>query len=166
MTEEIITLLPDVSADGKRNAFHHHCEVVGHYRSFAVCSHLCGMRKLGRLAESYADCSVAISKKRCPALSMITEEKAAGKAIYFIERIRDMTETIVTRTREFMRPSKAPHVKSFPSTEVRKLVGPRKSSVIDTIDTGGYADAINAMKFATKPGESPLALARRMMVTK
>lgn len=161
------------SANGKRNAFHHHCDVVGHFRPYATCLHLCKERKEGRLNPIYADCSAAIGKKRCPALSMRAEEKEIGRAIYFVERMRNLGESFISMAKELVMgstPSSTSTVKSTPST---------KSSVIDKIDTGTYADAINAamkkdeaaapvteIKIEAKKGESPLELAKRLLSMK
>lgn len=161
---------PSASADGKRNAFHLRCNVVGHCRPYAACLNLCSERKSGRLESVYAECSAAIGKKICPALAMRREEKDANRAIYFIERIRSMGESFFEKARDLLGASAATPapVKSKPS---------RKSSVIDKIDTTGFSEVIRTDTVATKevaapavkpgitpmPGESLIEMARRMM---
>lgn len=157
----------ETSKDAKRNAFYLHCSVTEQYRPYAVCLHLCQKRKEGRLPEIYSDCSVAIGKKRCPALSMRAEEKESGRALYFIERVKLLGGEFMARAKELLvsTPAKPEPSKSQPM---------RKSSVINT---GGYADAINeaiktkavaaptapAIKIEALPGESPLEMARRLL---
>lgn len=162
---------PELSEDGKRNAYNHHCEVVGHMRSYAVCLHLCKSRKEGRLSAIYADCSVAIGKKRCPALSMHAEEKEAGRALYFIERIRIAAESAINEAIKFVSGSTTSKPAPVRFTPLHK------SPVTERISTGTYADAINAamkteapaapvvplVKVEALPGESPLEMARRLL---
>ena len=155
---------PEASRDGKRNAFHVSCQVVGHNRPYAACLRLIDERKDGRLQVVYADCSAAIGKKQCPALQMRREEVEAHKAIYFIERARMLAGEVTEKVRQFF-------TKPAAEPEPSKSTPSRKSSVIDRIDTGSYADAINAVASATTPpvkaepiaGESPLALAKRLL---
>lgn len=161
----------EASADGKRNAFHVQCSVVGHNRPYAMCLHLCDERKDGRLEIMYAECSAAIGRKTCPALAMRREEREKGRAIYFIERVRTLGEAIVSKMSDvlagFGGAAKPATPKSTPS---------RKSSVIDSIDTTGYADVITAavskpapapsvpaIEIKAQAGESPLQMARRLM---
>lgn len=154
---------PELSGDPKRNSFYLHCQVVEQMRPYAVCLHLCDERKDGRLDAIYADCSAAIGKKRCPALLMRQQEKEACKAIYFKERVRSFADVIVDTVADVVaRVAKKVPSKSTPS---------RKSSVIDSIDTGDYASAINAAMNAkpatpaveARAGESLLEMAKRMM---
>lgn len=169
---EVPNLPPEVSGDGKRNAFHVSCEVMGHCRPYAACLHLCDERKAGRLDIAYADCSVAIGKKRCPALAMRAEETSTGKAIYFIERHRSIGEVIYGAAQELVRSAVAA------VTQPVKSKASSTSSVTDMIDAGDYSTAINVeMKKTGTPaapvvlvaavapiaGESLLDMAKRMM---
>ena len=45
-------------------------------------------RKEGRLITNEAQCSAAIGNRACPALAMKKEEKQAGHAIYYVNRIK------------------------------------------------------------------------------
>ena len=161
---------PETSANGKRNAYHNPCEVVGHYRPYAARLNLCSGTKAEHLNEIYGECLSHIKKQRCPALAMKQEEKLAGRAIYFVERMRFEDQPVHLGVFETVStPSKKRPVKSLSTG---------KSSVIDKIDTGTYADAINAeigkvatpaapvvptIKIEAIPGESPLEMARRLM---
>ena len=164
----------DASADGKRNAYHIRCNVVGHCRPYAACLNLCASRKEGRLDVMYAECSAAIGKKECPALAMRKEEVKAGKAIYFEERKLSVIESFVHKARKWV-----VGVTSKPEPSESK---PRRKSVV--IDSGSYADAINiatsekelkpvtkavatapaipSVKIEAKPGESLIEMARRL----
>lgn len=164
-------IAPEVSADGRRNAYYIHCEVAGQYRPYAACLNLCNERKGGRLEPIYADCSVAIGKKRCPALTMRANEKEAGKALYFVERVREVTTDVIDRVQQFV--SGSTHSTKAPL----EFNTSNKSPVKKSIDTGTYADAINAamktetpaapvvptVKVEALPGETPLEMARRLL---
>jgi len=161
---EVEILPPEVSGNAKRNAYYMHCQIVEQQRPYAVCLHLCSERKDGRLEAIYADCSAAIGKKRCPALHMRQQEKEAGKAIYFKERNKF----------EGLAKSAASFLSATAKEALSKLTPSRKSSVIDRIDGGDYASAINAqLKKAEQPsasittearaGESLLEMAKRLM---
>lgn len=153
------TLDPALSADGKRNRFYLRCTVVGHSRSYAVCLNLCQERKNGRLNAVYAECSAAIGKKLCPALSMRKEEKTAGRAIYFVDRKTSPVETQGSSGEVISKPA---------------LPKKARKSLIERIDTAGYSEVVKTEVFAAKavaapvgitakPGESLIEMARRMM---
>lgn len=137
----------EFSADGKRNAFSHNCDIVGHSKNFAVCQHLIKERSSGRLEVLYADCSVAIGKKRCPAIAMMAKEKEAGKAIYFIERIKNMGSALMDAAIGM--------VVSRPVTnETSKAELPKSIDKSLVIDTGSYADALNSSLGEVAKGEA------------
>lgn len=77
----------DDSASGN-NAYYVACSVVGQHAAYAACLSRLTQRKEGRLSVSYAACSSAIGKKDCPAIEMRKQELAAGKAMFFINRIK------------------------------------------------------------------------------
>lgn len=78
--------LPALSADGRQNAYYHRCEEVMHNAPYASCLDKIEQRKEGRLSSIYSVCSVAISKKHCPALEMRQQELLQGRAIFFLNR--------------------------------------------------------------------------------
>lgn len=136
------TIIPiEVSSDGKRNAHMHCCMVVGHFRNYAVCLHLIDQRKDGRLSTIYADCSAAIGKKTCPALSMRAEEKREGHAIYFVERIKALGSAFTSAAAALLKPKQRDAVPE-PKVEAKPV---SKSAMIENIADYGYADAINAV---------------------
>lgn len=175
------TIPAEASADGKRNSWIVHCDVVQHAKAYCVCIHLCKQRKEGRLPTQYADCSAAIGKKECPALKMRKEELAEGHAIYFRER---PTIGVISEAKAqslFVPSANSPVTKPTPVAAKPAPVSSKgRGSVLDRIDDGGYAKAIsraieNELKpkavapapkvenVATIPGESLLDMARRLM---
>lgn len=147
------------SADGRANAYFHRCVRVGHCRPYAACLSLVSAAESGPLSSNYSDCSTAIRGRECPALAMREEERLAGRAIYFAERLSfgDIPQSAV----------------SVNATPRRDLSRQRKQSVLSVINIGGYADAINRAQPQAAPvttiqpveGESPLDFARRVMAT-
>lgn len=163
------------SANGKLNAYSHYCTHVMHSKAYATCLHLIDQRKKGRLSILYADCSVAIGRKTCPAISMRKQEETAKHALFFRERVRHLGESFVEKASSLFNkittPSNAKTTKS-PVT-VKDSFQP---------DKGGYSDAINnALKSGAKvevkkeepkkevtpvapiAGESLIEMAKRMM---
>jgi Uri superfamily endonuclease len=158
------------SANGKTNAFSHYCGSVMHSKNYAVCLHLIEERKQGRLNPQYADCSATIGKKVCPALAMRKEEIAAGKALYFVERIKNLGESFMDTVGELFTKIATPLVKETKSP-VTKIDDNQPSM-------GGYSDAINnaikkgvpttpikpAVVVAPVQGETLMEMAKRMML--
>lgn len=183
--EDVRTFGPEASADGKRNAYHVSCQVVGHNRPYAACVRLCNEQSDGRLQSMYAECSAAIGRKTCPALQMRREEVEQHKAIYFQERSKFFG--LAASAASFLSEAGKRQVdEMYAVVPVAKSTPSRKSSVIDRIDTTTYADVINASipnaaveveglavpeplkdigvtGFIPQPGESILEMARRMM---
>lgn len=156
---------PSASACGKRNAYHHCCPEVGHYRAYATCLSLCDGAKTKTNEALYSDCLFAISKKRCPALQMRREELESHKAIYFVER--NKWAGIAASAASFL--GFTPSSTAAKPAPV-KSVSSGKSSVIDRIDTADYSTAINAsapvvpvVAVEAKAGESILEMARRVL---
>lgn len=154
LDKKVIEIVPqggrpiEDSANGKTNAFSHYCSSVMHSKNYAVCLHLIEERKLGSLSMQYADCSVSIGKKNCPALAMRKQEIEAGQALFFKERIKHLGESFMDSVGEIFTKMTAPLVKTV------------KSPVTKSNDMqpsmGGYSDAINN---ALKKGEVPTVLA-------
>lgn len=180
------TYTPEASADGKRNAYNLHCHLTQQYRPYAACLNIVSAYKAkdSRLETLYPDCFVSVGKCSCPAVAMQAEEKEQGKAIYFKERNRfiGLAESAASFLSDA---AKEALNKTFPQhrnfgvsaskPEPSKSTPLNKSSVIDRIDTGDYAAAINSevakietpaapvVPVEVKKGESILEMARRMM---
>lgn len=157
------------SANGKTNAHSHYCDVVMHSKNYAVCLHLIDERKSGRLETLYADCSVAIGKKRCPALAMRKQEVEAGHAIYFKERIKTFGESFIEKAGSALN-NLASTIVNIASTKSNKSsVTEKEFKPMEA----NYADALNAKiensqkaevkEVQPKEGESLIELAKRMM---
>lgn len=77
---------PEVSAGGINAFYMPGCDHVGHRPSYAIClNKIMHYERNGKLDDLHG-CGQQISSKLCPALKLRAEEKAAGKAIYFIHR--------------------------------------------------------------------------------
>lgn len=180
----------ELSADGKRNAYSHPCNVMGYRANFAVCIHLMEKRKEGRLSAIYSACSAAIGNKRCPAIKMRKEELEKGQAIYFEERNRSGAVINTAPTPSHNMQNKSLLTKK--STGRKKQPASTPKAADDFVDGGGIGDAINNAFDAEKerieglkkeavetgkpivtatqqpkvtplPGESLLEIARRIM---
>lgn len=76
------------SAAGDNAYYLEHCNVTNSRPSYAACLKRVADRKSGRLATEFAECSAAIGKKSCPAQAMQRAEKEAGRALYFVPRLK------------------------------------------------------------------------------
>lgn len=76
------------SAEGTNAYYCEFCQYAGYRPSYASCLRRMADRKEGRLISNEASCSAAIGNKVCPALAMKAEEKQAGHAIYYVNRIK------------------------------------------------------------------------------
>lgn len=143
------------SENGKTNALSHHCDIVMHSKNYATCLHLVKERDSSRLDALYSDCSIAISKKRCPALAMRYEEVEAGHAIYFRERIKHLGDSFINTASILMNGvSNKVSDSSQVSEKIIKSPVTKKDSFQPSM--GGYADAINN---SLKNGEIPIEIA-------
>lgn len=144
-----------LSRDGVRNAYHLRCDVVGHARPYAVCAHLCEQSKKGDLSPIYAECENAIRRERCPALSMIDEERVLKKPLYFVERIKGVAEKL---RQAFKWENASPNAPDY------------NKSVVSEVESMNFADALNASEKRTiqvesveqREGESLIEMAKRI----
>jgi len=139
---EDIEIYPVEASALGTNAYYINCGVAGHHAPYASCLMRIEQRKQGRLDIRWSDCSAAIGKKECSAQKLRKEELAEGRAIYFINRKKyqswmqyrdEMTATALSSDR-------APKRQRFVAP---KETPPESKRFID-IDTGSYADALNA----------------------
>ena len=73
-----------------------YCDVVGHRRFLEVCVCFCDRRKKdGPLSEVYSECSVAISKHRCPVVQQLYP-KQRGKHASNVQQARDAADSGLT----------------------------------------------------------------------
>jgi hypothetical protein len=156
---------PEASA-GAWNAYYSEiCEAVDHRPAYFIClNKIMAYERDGKLSSMH-DCEAQIGRGHCPALKMRSDEKAAGKAIYFVNREKlnaftnkrdedaalNKREEKVAETRRraalpvpapgdyngFKRDSVQPATKSVEVPQV-------KIEHFLEAQVGGYADAINA----------------------
>lgn len=157
MTEQLAAQEPiAASACGKRNAFVLNCPRVGHQRHYAVCLNLIDKRKQGRLDVEYATCSAAIGNKACPALGMRKQEKEAGHALFFKERVRAMGDSLMAKAQEVVGDIIGQR------KQPKKVAHNNKSTLTDKIENKGYAEVINkvnAAKVEAKATNKPVVVA-------
>lgn len=202
MENEIInhdTIYPPSASGGGENAYYlRGCEVVQRSPSYASCLFKIGEQEAGRKNELHAECASAGS--RCAARAMRDEERLQGKALYYFPRKPpqalhlpvSVTGDFGVRITNLTPPELIPRQpNSTPSSKFLATIGksasgktsvaPKKpDSFLDSIDSGGYAEAINATpapspaqekKPVTRddlaklalPGESMIETAKRLL---
>lgn len=159
-------LSPEVSGDGKRNAYHHQCAIIGNQQAYASCVDKLARRKHGALPAIFSLCSAAIGKKECPAIAMRKEELAKGQAIYFIERKRfGGLSALVDKAKELFKPA-APA--PAPKTELTPAIAgdymaQALTKAVERHNAGKQPGPnTNAQAVKVLPGETLLQAARRL----
>lgn len=160
MTEkfEDIEIYPAEASEQGCNAYYlPGCEIAGHRPAYAACLKKIADRKNGRLNSSVAECSAAIGKKECPAQRMRKEEIVEGRAIYFINRnklrsFQQYQSEMEQQRWASMSFGKDDKKKPKPRAvaEPVKAPPPAPTHFLD-MNTGSYADAINAALKPTEP---------------
>ncbi len=80
---------PVEASAGGNNMHYIACDAVGWRPNYAVCLNKIAARKAGRASEVIGgDCCRAIDNGTCSALAMQKEEATAGKALYFVNRVK------------------------------------------------------------------------------
>ncbi|SUE95833.1 Uncharacterised protein [Ectopseudomonas mendocina] len=81
-------LYPVEKSMSGKNAFYHFCDVRGNQQSYAVCMHTVKAIEENRVkSDQFIECQRACTHDTCPAKAMRAEERAAGHALYYKERI-------------------------------------------------------------------------------
>lgn len=81
-------LYPVEKSMSGKNAYYHFCDVRGAQASYAVCMHTIAAIEENRMkSDQFIECQRACTHNTCPAKAMRAEEKAAGRALYFKERV-------------------------------------------------------------------------------
>jgi len=192
------TVYPVNMSAGGVNAFYvSDCDTVGHRPSYCICvNKIQAFERTGKL-DDYTGCGIPISNRTCVALAMRNREIAAGHTLYFIHReklkaFNDARNASVVipakgevskKKRAMIYPDYVQKQMSSSEEVPVESVSLDKSSVIYSVDTGSYAEAISAavhaepLKPTTEsptekvvvtgvvpiPGETLLEMARRMM---
>lgn len=131
---------PLKSSAGGRNAFYMgSCETIGYSPAYAIClNKINALARDGSLKDS--PCEGAIRNRSCGALVLQAEEAKAGKAIYFINREKLMAFNAERDNRAKLDAKPAKKVVAAP---VKPLPVAVAKHFLD-VDTGSYADALNA----------------------
>lgn len=171
----------DASTDGRRNSYTLSCAAIGQSMNYAAClwrqNVLSG--KDIRTPADWAPCDAAGRAGNCKAMLMREEELIAGKSIYF--RSRESVMKGLQTVRQWVMPTfgrKAPSATHAPAPK------PAGGHLLDAVGTAPtYADAVERLareagaapaptpaparvipiaSMVALPGESPLAMARRL----
>lgn len=69
------------------NAYYHQCDVYEGRANYAVCLHTMAA-VAGKRVTLASGCQEAIEKRTCPAIAMRGQEVQAGRALFFIDRVK------------------------------------------------------------------------------
>lgn len=146
---------PPEQSMGGVNSYNFACRPVGYSPGYCVCLHKIAAYERDGDLTSYPECGKAIRNNDCPAKKMRAEERAAGHAIYFIDRAllrEEMDRQFAASTPSF-RPTKVVATKQ---TTAKSTAAKQVSDHLTTMPTpeiDGYAAAINAAISALPPEE-------------
>lgn len=138
---------PSASAGGDNAYYLKTCKTLERPASYAACLSRLSDIDAGQTNERTMECAKSLREGRCVAAGMREQEHLAGAALYFFPRNSSKPYLPVKVAGDFgieitnlTDPALIPK-----SHQPRPIVVPKKPvSVLDTIDTGTYADAINA----------------------
>lgn len=84
-----------------KNAYNFRCTTLEKPANYAICQFVIEAFMQKRLQGTFKDCGKCIGAKTCPAIKMISEEKKAGKVLYWAdyrrERVPAMTKNLPPR---------------------------------------------------------------------
>ena len=153
MTDETIEPIT-ASADGTRNAQSLTCPKLGQSMNYAAC--LWRQSVLSkpdiRTPADWAPCAGAARSNECTALQMRREEELAGRAIYFRDRQRAITEA----RQQWIMPAIGRRADPGPAAAAPAAPA-RPAHALDALaGAGGYADALSiaAKQQASAPAPS------------
>ncbi|MFQ2465687.1 hypothetical protein L1871_22625 (plasmid) [Aeromonas caviae] len=163
-------LPPDASRSGK-NTVYHHCGQLERRASYAVCLFTLEQFDKGKLRTD-SECHQHIDKGLCSALALRAQEVAAGRALFFKERIvpvvvkdeepvQIVTGPTKPESESYMRgwnaagrlfggsrpatkPSLAPPPKPTPKTASERLFGVKESSLADAVSNAAHEAVLGA----------------------
>lgn len=137
---------PPEQSMGGINSYNFSCKPIGYSPGYCVCLHKIAAYERDGELNSYPECGKAIRNQDCPALKLRAEERAAGHAIYFIDRnlLREEMDKHFAATTPSFRPTKAEASKAVPiKVSAAKKVADHLTTM-PTPEIDGYAAAINA----------------------
>jgi hypothetical protein len=133
------------SLSGKNAYYLGHCRITEHNPAYAACLDKMRLVKEGRAREVWPACSEAIRLGTCQAVTMRQTEELAGEALYFLPR--DTAGNAVRAPAWSREPTDANRAEK----DIAQRADPYHSEHVKVpdkrtghIDTGGFADAINA----------------------
>lgn len=93
--EELALIFPPEKSMSGRNAEYHFCDYKQQQASYAVCLHTLLAIDENRLSSDRApECQRAYCHAECVAAHKRSEERAAGQALYYKERRREITDPV------------------------------------------------------------------------
>lgn len=151
---------PPEQSMGGINAYNFSCKPVGYSPGYCVCLHKIAAFERDSKLAAYPECEKNIRNKDCPALRMRAEERAAGKALYFIDRqlLREEMDKHFKEITPSYRAAPKPLTTSRPAAKKAEPTPAPSSNVIADMPDEGYAAAINAAIAQTsveQPKEEP-----------
>jgi len=155
ITRAVLARQPEYPPEQSMGGINTHtvaCRVAGYSPGYCVCLHKIAAYERDSEIKSAPQCEQAIRNKECPALVMRAEERAAGKALYFVDRAllrEEMDKFFATQNTQFRVTRPTPAKPATVSTgEIKKNNQPVKPAITSTVKSNteedGYAAAINA----------------------
>jgi hypothetical protein len=146
---------PAQSAAGTNAYYMDYCAAGGCRPGYAVCLNKVAAVEEGRMPSVFSGCTTAIEGKTCPALSMRAQEQLEGRAMFYIDRAKQLeffnAQAKAPITSAFLDELKAASKEARAEREAKKGATPPPvtktapqvtPSVV--VGSGGYADALTA----------------------
>jgi hypothetical protein len=182
------THFPASASAGGDNAYYlKTCATLERPAAYAACLSRLSEIDAGSSNERTAECAKSLREGRCVAAGMREQEQLAGAALFYFPRnpskpflpakiAGDFGIEITNLTDPALIP--ASHRPARPARPAPAAPAPAEpKSILDSIDSGGYADALNApaapqpkkaitkddLAKLAKPGESLIDVAKRLL---
>lgn len=167
--EEVYT--PEMSAGGVNAYYMDGCDAVGHRPAYGVCLHKIACYEREKKLPPGMLCETEIRNRKCPALKMRQEERDAGVALYFVNRVkmREFVEKREEEEREALKAKRKMDITAgkskyklieLPSDSKANKPAPKPGvKKIEESPQNGYAEAINraVSKLDEEKSETPPA---------
>jgi len=122
---EMPTELPPFPVDAStwgKNSFYHHCDVTSQRKNFSVC---CTIKRFvdqkSTIPSGYEQCAEAIRNNTCPALAMRAEEVKAGRALYYMPKLKVNLTQKTTQSIRGNRPAMSDSAKEKSAARIDKI---------------------------------------------
>jgi hypothetical protein len=148
---------PSASLGGNNAYYLDYCESGGCKPGYAVCLHKVKAVQEGRLHAELGSCTTRIQSRTCPAMGLRDKELLEGRALYFIDRQKQLAwwneQVKLPVTSPFLDELKEASKATRKAAATKKAgpapAAPTYAPVVDA--GGGYAAAINAAMQETQP---------------